>query len=78
MKDSPRVVGWSAVAFGALCVFVGASPLFPGVHWEGILVGLGSFGAGAWLLAGPELRATFRKAFKVMQQSRTFTRRPAG
>jgi hypothetical protein len=75
MKDTQRLVGWSAVAFGAVCVFVGASPLFPGVHWEGILIGLGSFGAGAWVLAGPELRATFGKAFKVLKETRRVTRR---
>jgi hypothetical protein len=75
MKDFPRLFGWSAVAFGALCVFVGASPLFPGIHWEGILIGLGSFGAGAWVLAGPELRATFRKAFKVMRDMQAARRR---
>jgi hypothetical protein len=78
MKDTPRVIGWSAVAFGALCVFVGASPFFPGIHWEGIILGLVSFGAGAWVLAGPELRATFRKALKVLKQSRTSARRPVG
>jgi hypothetical protein len=69
MKLSQRVIGWGAVGFGAVCVFVGAMPFFAGIHWEGILLGLGSFGAGAWVLAGPELRATIRKGFAAMKES---------
>ncbi len=69
MKLSQRIIGWGAVAFGAVCVFVGASPMFPGIHWEGILIGLGTFGAGAWVLAGSELRETIRKAFQIMLES---------
>ena len=74
MKGTQQIIGWSAVAFGAVCVFVGASPLFPGIHWEGILLGLGSFGAGAWVLAGPELRATMRKGLGVLRSSRKLSR----
>jgi len=70
MKASQRVIGWGAVGVGAALVFAGASPIFEAIHWEGILIGLGGFVAGAWILAGPELRATMRKAFQVMRESR--------
>ncbi len=69
MKLSQRIIGWGAVAVGVVLVFVGASPLFPGIHWEGIFIGLASFVAGAWVLAGSDLRATMRKAFRVMRES---------
>jgi hypothetical protein len=78
MKLSQRAIGWSAVAFGAVCVFVGAVPFFQGIHLEGILIGLGSFAAGAWVLAGPELRATVRKAFKVMRETALSARKRTG
>ncbi len=77
MKPTHTIIGWSAVALGAVCVFVGASPLFPGIHWEGIFLGLGSFAAGAWVLAGPELRSSLRKALKVMRESGAATRKHA-
>jgi hypothetical protein len=70
MKSTQRVVGWGAVGFGALCVFVGAIPFFQGIHWEGIFVGLGSFATGAWILAGPELRATIRKGVRAWRETR--------
>lgn len=69
MKLSQRVIGWGAVALGAAFVFVGAVPFFQGIHWEGVFIGLASFVGGAWVLAGPELRATVRKAIKVMRES---------
>jgi hypothetical protein len=69
MKLSQRIIGWGVVALGAALVFVGASPLFAAIHWEGVFIGLGGFVGGAWLLAGPELRATMKKGLKVMRES---------
>jgi hypothetical protein len=69
MKLSQRILGWALVAFGAVSVFAGASPVFEAIHLEGVLIGLASFAAGAWVLAGPELRATVRKALQVMRES---------
>ena len=69
MKLSQRIIGWGAVALGAALVFVGASPVFAAIHWEGVFIGLGAFVGGAWVLAGPELRATVRKAIQVMRES---------
>ncbi len=60
MKGSKRVLGWIAVACGIVLVFVGASPIFLAIHWEGIFLGLAAFVAGALLLVGSEVRQSFR------------------
>lgn len=77
MKLSQRVVGWSAVAFGAVCVFTAASPVFEAIHFEGVLIGLASFGAGAWVLAGKELRGTIRRGLRAWQDGRRSARHVA-
>ena len=59
MKGLKRIIGWLAVACGAVLVFMGALPIFEGIHWEGVFIGLGAFAAGAWVLAGPEVRKSF-------------------
>jgi hypothetical protein len=70
MKVSQRVIGWGAVAFGAVFVLAGASPIFEAIHLEGVVIGLASFAAGAWVLAGKELRGTIRRALRTWQDGR--------
>jgi hypothetical protein len=77
MKLSQRVIGWSAVAFGAVCIFGGASPVFEAIHLEGVFIGLASFAAGAWVLAGKELRSTMRQALRARRDSRRSARHVA-
>jgi hypothetical protein len=69
MKFSKRLVGWILVALGAVSFLVGASPIFP-VWIEAFLLGSALFGAGAWVLAGKELRDTIRKGLKAARDSR--------
>ncbi len=75
MKLTQRVIGWALVAFGAVSIFAGASPVFEAIHLEGVLIGLASFGAGAWVLAGKELRGTIRRGLQAWQDSRRSARR---
>jgi hypothetical protein len=77
MKISQRAIGWGAVAFGGICIFAGASPFFEAIHLEGVLIGLASFGAGAWVLAGKDLRGTIRRALRTWKDSRRSARHVA-
>jgi hypothetical protein len=74
MNRPQRIVGYSIIAVGALSIFVGASPLFP-IGLEAFLVGGVFFAAGAWVLAGKELRAVVRKALAIMLERRRDARR---
>jgi hypothetical protein len=77
MKLSQRIVGYGAVILGALSVLVGALPWF-GVQVEAYAVGIVFFVSGSWILAGPELRDTARRAFKAAREARRGARRAAG
>jgi hypothetical protein len=68
MKLSQRLIGWGLVAFGIVSVFAGASPWFEGAHIEAVLIGGGSFIAGAWVLAGKELRDTIRRGIRAWRE----------
>ena len=69
MKLSQRIVGWGLVALGAVSLFVGASPFFP-VGIEAFLLGGALFVAGAWVLAGKELRDTVRRGLRAWRELR--------
>jgi len=75
MRNASRIVGWVLVACGAACVFVGASPLFE-VQLEAYLLGVGLFGAGAWVLAGRDLRETIRRGIHAARDARRLSRVP--
>ena len=83
MKISQRIVGWVLVALGAVSLFVGASPIFP-VWIEAFVLGGAFFAAGAWILAGKELRDTVRRGIRAwratrqMNASHRAVKRPAG
>jgi hypothetical protein len=68
-SKTQRVVGWGAIALGAASILVGASPLFP-IFIEAFVIGGVFFAAGAWVLAGKELRASIRRAVRVLRESR--------
>ena len=68
MKLSQRIVGWGLVGLGAASLFVGASPIFP-VWIEAFVLGGALFVAGAWVLAGKELRGTIRKGLRAWRDS---------
>jgi len=74
MKSASRIVGWGLVACGAASIFVGVSPLFE-VRLEAYLLGIGLFGAGAWVLAGRDLRDTIRRAIGAVRSSRKLSHR---
>jgi hypothetical protein len=65
MKKTSDIVGYGLLGAGAVLVLMGALPIFQGIHWEGVFLGFGSFFAGAWVLAGKELRGSFRRAFRA-------------
>ncbi|MGA2639324.1 MAG: hypothetical protein ABSG21_00305 [Spirochaetia bacterium] len=69
MKFSQRFVGWVLVALGAVSLFVGASPIFP-VWIEAFVLGGAFFAAGAWILAGKELRDTIRRGLRAWRETR--------
>jgi len=69
MKRTSRIVGWSLVGLGGLSILVGASPLFP-IYLEAFVLGGAFFAAGAWVLAGRDLRDTIRRGLKAARQSR--------
>jgi hypothetical protein len=69
MKFSQRIVGWGLVALGAVSFLVGSSPIFP-VYVEAFLLGTALFAAGAWVLAGKELRDTMRKGLRSWREQR--------
>jgi hypothetical protein len=77
MKHSQRIVGYGAVILGATSVLVGVLPWID-IHAEAYAVGFVLFAAGAWILAGPELRDTARRAFKAAREARRGSRRGAG
>ncbi|MGO9310993.1 MAG: hypothetical protein ACLQDL_18465 [Spirochaetia bacterium] len=83
MKLSQRLVGWSLVALGAVSLFVGASPIFP-VGIEAFVLGGALFAAGAWILAGKDLRDTIRRGIRAWRATqhegsvRRVDRRPDG
>ena len=70
VKGIKRVIGWIAVACGVVLAFMGASPIFEAIHWEGVFLGLGAFVAGAWVLVGPEVRQSFRHLVGIWVQDR--------
>jgi hypothetical protein len=70
MKKTSSIVGYSLVGVGAALVIMGALPFFQGIHWEGVFLGLGSFAAGAWVLAGPEVRASLRRLQEARREGR--------
>ena len=76
MKLSKRIIGWGLVAAGCLSIFVGVSPLFE-IRGEAYLLGIGLFGGGAWVLAGRELRGTFRRGLRAWRDSRRTARHVA-
>jgi hypothetical protein len=69
MKFPQKTLGYILVGLGAASVFVGASPLFV-IKFEAIIVGFVLFIAGAWVLAGRELRDTIRKAYRATRDAR--------
>jgi len=69
MKFSQRFVGWVLVALGAVSLFVGASPIFP-VWIEAFVLGGAFFAAGAWILAGKDLRDTIRRGLRAWRETR--------
>jgi hypothetical protein len=75
MKGSRRFLGYGAIAAGAAGILVGASPLFP-VFLEAFVVGGALIAVGLWVLAGPELRASLRKAARLKVSPRSSARRP--
>jgi len=74
MKLSQRVIGWGLVGFGAVTVLAGAIPWVEAIHLEGVFIGLASFAAGAWVLAGKELRGTIRRGLRAWQDTRRSAR----
>jgi hypothetical protein len=70
MKKSSDIAGYSLVGAGVVLVIMGALPLFQGIHWEGVFLGLGSFVAGAWVLAGKDLRSAIRRAWNANREHR--------
>ena len=75
MKRPRRVLGYTVLAAGVVGILVGASPIFP-VFLEAFVVGGLLIGAGAWILAGPDLRALVRRAAGLTFFSRRSARRP--
>jgi hypothetical protein len=73
MKLSQRVIGWGLVVVGGISLFVGLSPLFP-IGLEAFLLGGVFFGAGAWVLAGQELRGVIRRALRMWRDARRTAR----
>ena len=69
MKKTSDIVGYTLLGLSAVSVFVGVSPIFP-VAIEAFLVGGVLFVAGAWVLAGKELRSTIRRAFEATRSAR--------
>ncbi len=60
-RGGRRILGYCIIAVGGAAILIGASPLFP-VFLEAFLVGGLLIATGLWLLAGPELRESLRKA----------------
>jgi hypothetical protein len=77
MSRLSRLVGWTLVALGGISLFVGMSPLFP-IGIEAFLLGGALFVAGAWVLAGKELRTSLRQAMRAARQMRHSSKMAAG
>lgn len=75
MKARRRFLGYCFIALGGAGILVGASPLFP-VFLEAFVVGGALIAAGLWVLAGPELRESLRKAARLKMSPRSSQRRP--
>lgn len=69
MKRWRKVLGYLVLGVGGAAIFVGISPLFP-VFLEAFLAGGALIAAGLWILAGPELRASLRKAISLKASGR--------
>jgi hypothetical protein len=74
MKLSQRILGYGAVILGGISILVGALPWFH-VVGEAYFVGFVLFGAGVWILVGPEVRDSARKALAVRREARRASRR---
>ena len=74
MNKQQRIVGYSLVAVGGISILAGATPWFP-IFLEGFVVGGVFLAAGAWVLAGRELRASVRRALALLLQKRSADRR---
>jgi len=74
MKSGSRIVGWILVALGGVSTLIGISPLFE-IRLEAYFLGFALFGAGAWVLAGRELRDTIRRGLRAAQRVRGSLRR---
>jgi hypothetical protein len=76
MSIAQRIIGYTLLAVGVASIFVGASPLFP-IGLEAFLIGTVFLAAGAWVLAGRELRATVRRLIALRMAQRRGARRGA-
>jgi hypothetical protein len=74
MKRSQRILGYGALALGLASIAIGTSPLFP-VYAEAFVIGVAFFAAGAWILAGKELRDAARRAWRLTRESKGASRR---
>ena len=74
MKQSRKIIGYGALGLSAVSIFVGMSPIFP-IFGEAFFMGAVFFAVGAWVLAGPELRDSLRRAWKVTREARRASRR---
>jgi hypothetical protein len=64
MSTLKRVLGYGSIGLGAVSMLIFMSPIFP-AFGEAFLFGGIFFGLGAWVLAGPEIRALIRRALKT-------------
>jgi hypothetical protein len=76
MSRPQRILGYGAIALGVASILVGSSPLFP-IYLEAFVIGGVFIAAGTWVLAGPELRETVRRAIKSAREAKRATRRSA-
>ncbi len=68
MTKLRRFVGHSSLVLGAISIVVFLSPIFP-VGVEAFLVGALFFAAGAWALAGPDIRAALRRLIRTVPKA---------
>jgi len=74
MNRHQKILGYGALAVGAVSIIVGASPIFP-IFAEAFVIGGAFIAAGAWILAGHELRDAIRRAIGVQLSKRRAERR---
>ena len=74
MNRPQRILGYGALALGAVSIIVGSSPIFP-IFAEAFVIGGTFIAAGAWILAGPELRSAIRRVIGVQLAKRRGERR---